>query len=127
MHKLAKFVFLTLLLQFITTVTAHAAPDPATEAIFKRLMTAAIAADYDGFIAGCDATMKAAITKTKLEDVSRQIAPRLKQGYDAEYLGELKQSGFAVYLWKVSSKDSGDDYLVTLSIKDGKVGGFYLH
>ena len=103
------------------------APDPAAETIFKKLMAAAVASDYDGFMAECDTAMKAALTKTQLESVSKQIAPRLQPGYDAEYLGELKQRGYAVHLWRVRAKDGGDDYLATLSIRDGRAGGFYLH
>ena len=82
--------------------------------------------DYDGFVSVCDNTMKAAITKTQLEAVSKQIAPRAKDGYDADYLGELNQHGFAVNLWRLRFKSGGDDVLVTLSVKDGKAGGFYL-
>ena len=108
-------------------MTTPAASDPAADAIFQKLMAAAISSDYDGFMAECDATMKAALTKAQLESVSRQIAPRLKPGYDAEYLGELNQRGFAVHLWRVRARDGGDDLLATLSVKDGKAGGFYLH
>ncbi len=127
MHKLFKSLLVAFVVQSVLIVAASAAPDPAAEAIFDKLMTATVSADYDGFIEECDATMKAALTKPKLEEVSRQLAPRLKQGYDSEYLGELKQRGFAVHLWRVRCKDGGDDFLATLSIKDGKAGGFYLH
>ncbi len=127
MHKLFPSLLVAFLLQSVLTVAASAAPDPAAEAIFNRLMTATVSADYDGFTAECDATMKAALTEAKLEEVSKQLAPRLKRGYDAEYLGELRQRGFAVHLWRVRCKDGGDDFLATLSIKDGKAGGFYLH
>lgn len=127
MHKLAKSIVAAFLLQITVAVAAQAAPDPSVDATYKKLMTATVAADYDGFMAECDATMRAALTKAKLEDVSKQLGPRLKAGYDSEYLGELKQRGFAVHLWKVHCKDGGDDFLATLSIKDGKAGGFYLH
>ena len=127
MHKFVKFIVAALLLQVTVAKAAPDAPDPATEAVFKKLMTATIAADYDGFIADCDATMKAALTKTKLEEVSKQLAPRLKPGYNTAYLGALKQRGFEVHLWKVHCEDGGDDFLATLSIKGEKVGGFYLH
>ena len=127
MHRSARLIALAFLWQIISIVAAHAAPDPSVEATFKKLMTATVSADYEGFAAGCDATMKAAVTKPKLEELSKQIAPRLTRGYDAEYLGELNQRGFAEYLWRVRCQDGGDDFLATLSLKDGKVGGFYLH
>jgi hypothetical protein len=50
----------------------------------------------------------------------------MKKGYDATYLGELKQSGCKVYLWKLAYKDGRDDTLARLSLKDGKVAGFLL-
>ena len=81
---------------------------------------------YDGFIAECDAAMKAALTKPMLESVSKQIEPRAKQGYDAQYLGELNRKGYNVHLWRLKFKDGGDDALATLSVKDGKAGGFLL-
>jgi hypothetical protein len=110
----------------LTTVSAYAEPDQATQAIFKNLMAATVSNDYDGFIAQCDAVMKAALTKPKLEGVSKQIEPRAKLGYDAQYLGELNQHGYKVHLWRLRFKDSGDDALATLSVKDGKAGGFLL-
>ena len=122
-----RLLILTILLALGLLPAASAAPDPAADAIFQKLMTAAISSDYDGFMAECDATMKAALTKAQLESVSRQIAPRLKPGYYTEYLGELNQRGFAVHLWRVRAREGGDDLLATLSVKDGKAGGFYLH
>ena len=102
-------------------------PAEKTQTIFKNLMTATVSNNYDGFLTDCDAQMKAALTKPMLEGVSEQIAPRAKKGYDAQYLGELKQHGYAVYLWRLVFKDGGDDVLATMSMKDGKVGGFFLH
>jgi len=110
----------------LTTVSASAEPDQATQTIFKSLMTATVSNDYAGFIAVCDATMKAAISKPMLEGVSQQIAPRAKKGYEAKYLGELSQRGYKVYLWRLRFKDGSDDILATLSVKDGRASGFLL-
>jgi hypothetical protein len=41
-------------------------------------------------------------------------------------LGDVKQNGDHVTLWKLTFKDGSDDALVTLSAKDGKVGGFFI-
>src|SRR5213076_2697597 len=59
----------------LTTVSAYAEPDQTTQVIFKNLMAATVSNNYDGFIAECDATMKAALTKPMLEGVSKQIEP----------------------------------------------------
>ena len=110
----------------LTAVSAYAEPDQTTQTMFKNLMAATVSNNYDGFIAECDDKMKAALTKPMLEGVSKQIEPRAKQGYDSQYLGEMNQHGFKVHLWRLRFKDGGDDVLATLSVKDGKAGGFYL-
>ena len=126
MNKLIRYTIVAAA-AMLTSVSAYADPDQATQTIFKNLMAATIANNYDGFVAECDAVMKAALTKPMLEGVSKQIEPRAKQGYDAQYLGELNQHGYEVHLWRLRFKDGGDDALATLSVKDGKAGGFYLH
>ena len=125
MKRLLSFTFIALLL-LATRYAQAAEPDASTQAVFKNLMMATIANDHAKFIADCDDSMKA-ITPEKLEGVSKQLEPRSKGGYDSNYLGELKQRGYAVHVWRLRFKDGGDDILATLSMKDGKVGGFYLH
>jgi hypothetical protein len=125
MNTLFKFFIITAATAF-TIASAHAEPDQATQTLFKNLMGATISNNYEAFISECDGAMKAAVTKPVLEGVSRQIEPRARQGYNAQYLGELNQRGFKVHLWRLSFNDGGDDALATLSVKDGKAGGFYL-
>jgi len=105
----------------------HADPDQTTQAVFKNLIDATVSDNYEGFVADCDAQVKAAVTKPILEGVSEQIKPHADSGYGAEYLGELNQKGYKVYLWKLKFKDGSDDVLATMSLKEGKVAGFYLH
>jgi hypothetical protein len=127
MNKLVKSMIMAAAAAMLTTAGAYADPDQTTLSIFKNLMAATMSNNYDGFVAECDAAMKAVLTKPMLEGVNRQIEPRAKKGYEAQYLGELNQHGYKVHLWRLSFKDGGDDVLATLSIKDGKAGGFYLH
>ena len=127
MYTVLKYAFVVAATLLMTASLRAADPDPSTQGIFKTIMSATVSNDYDGFVSVCDDTMKAALSKTQLEAVSKQIAPRAKDGYDADYLGELNQKGFAVHLWRLRFKSGGDDVLVTLSVKDGKAGGFYLH
>ena len=100
----------------LTTVSAYAEPDQSTQAIFKNLMAATVSNNY----------LKAALTKRMLERVSKELEPRARQGYDAQYLGELNRKGYKVHLWRLKFKDGGDDVLATLSVKDGKAGNFLL-
>ncbi len=69
---------------------------------------------------------KAGLTKPMLAGVSGQLASRMKQGYTGHYLGELKQQGFRVLLWKLKYEDGGDDTLAKLVLDNGKTAGFWL-
>ena len=71
---------------------------------------------------GADA-FKTGITKEIFEGVSKQMAPRIKKGYTVFYLGELKQQGMSVYLWKLVYKDGENDTLAKLVLTGDKVAG----
>ena len=102
------------------------APAPV-ERVFTSLLTAIRADDYAAFVADGEPVFKAALTRPMLDEVNAQFAPRIKQGYRAIYLGELNQKGYLVYLWKLSYTGGGDDSLASLSLKAGKVGGFFIN
>jgi hypothetical protein len=96
------------------------------ETTMKGMLAAAQADSLPDFVAAGDPAFKAGMTKPMLDNVSQQLAPRLKQGYTTSFLGRLNQHGFTVYLWKLQFKDGKDDVLVTLAARDGRVGGFWL-
>jgi hypothetical protein len=48
----------------------------------------------------------------------------LRKGYRLEYLGQLRQRGAFVYLWKISVVDGQDETLLKLVLKDGKASTF---
>ncbi|HEY4300163.1 MAG TPA: hypothetical protein VGM73_04780 [Candidatus Didemnitutus sp.] len=125
MNRTIKFMLLAAA-ALLTTASAKAEPDKSTQVIFKTLMAATVSNNYDGFIAECDSSLQAAITKRMLQRVSKELEPRARQGYEAEYLGELNQNGYQVHLWRLRFKDGGDDALATLGVKDGKAGKFLL-
>jgi hypothetical protein len=91
----------------------------------KKLLTAIEANDYDSFIAQGEPAFKVIFTKQLFLDVSAQLAPRMKKGYDSLYLGSFKRQGYVIYLWKLIYKDSGDDTLAFVSLKNGAVAGFW--
>ncbi len=125
MNRLIKSVLIAAA-AVLTTVSASAEPDQATQAIFKNLMAATVSNNYDGFMAESDATLKGNLKKSMLQRVSKELEPRAKQGYEAQYLGELNRKGYKAHLWRLKFKDGGDDGLATLSVKDGKAGNFLL-
>ncbi|WP_414576719.1 hypothetical protein [Anabaena sp. CCY 9402-a] len=94
---------------------------------FTNLINAIEQNNYTQFISQGNAAFKEGITKQIFAQVHGQLAPRIKKGYSAVFLGKLNQQGYQVYLWKLIFKDGNDDVLARLSIKDGKVGGFWLN
>ena len=102
------------------------AGEPAERGTLDKLLRAVEANDYDSFVADGTDVFKASMTKPILEGVSDQLSPRLKQGYACAFLGELKQQGYRVLLWKIAYKNGGDDTLAKLVLSDGKVAGFRL-
>jgi len=96
------------------------------EATMKNMLAATQSKSLTDFVAGGDASFKSTMTQPMLDSFSAQFAPRLKQGFTATFLARLNQGGYAIYLWKLEFKDGGDDRLVTLVVKDGKVSGFFL-
>lgn len=95
------------------------------EAFSKKLVTALQQGDHPSFVADGDAAFQK-LQKEQFDGAAASLAPRFKAGYEMTYLGDLKQLGFHVTLWKLSFKDGKDDVLATLSVKDGKVGGFWI-
>jgi hypothetical protein len=96
------------------------------EATMKKMLSAVQAGSLADFVAAGDPGFRTGMTKPMLDSVSQQLAPRLRQGYAAAFLGKLNQQAFTVYLWKLEFKDGKDDVLVTLAVKGGQVGGFWL-
>ena len=96
-------------------------------AVLDKLLKAIEANDHDAIVAldGTDG-FKAVLTKESLGGANLQFSPRMKKGYQCLYLGELKQHGTRVLLWKLVFRDGGDDTLARLVLKDGKVAGFGL-
>jgi RNA polymerase sigma factor (sigma-70 family) len=125
--KFAATVAATVLLAGGATVVLAAIAEPASPDQIQttNLLQAAQNDDYDAFMADANALFKQ-LPKEQFDAVSAQVAPRLKAGYTLVYLGDLKQLGYHVTVWKISFKDGGDDFLAETSMKDGKVGGFWI-
>ena len=124
--KMTTRLLITIALLMLASPGLHAA-EPAKEdaALSSKLITAIEASDFEAFLSDGDAAFKA-LPKAQFEAVSVQLAARLKNRDEVTYLGELTKQGFRVTLWRIKFKDGGDDALATLSVKDGKVGGFLI-
>ncbi|HZZ79949.1 MAG TPA: hypothetical protein VFE62_15625 [Gemmataceae bacterium] len=101
-------------------------PDPAVKKIFDKMVDALKTGDKDAFTANASDQVKKGVTDEVMAGLTKEIGARLKKGYEATYLCQLKQADHQVHLWKVTFKDGGDDVVFRLALKDGKVGGFFL-
>src|SRR5271168_4294586 len=120
-----KLILLTFVLALLSISGLRAEDTAAADAIFKGLLAAQVAKNYDAFVADGTLELKAALTKTQFEASSEIMTPKLAAGYDLTPLGELNQRGYQVYLYRLRFKNGGDDMLGTLSLKEGQVGGIY--
>jgi hypothetical protein len=103
---------------------ALAAPQ---EGLFRKALAAVASRDHAAFIVHADDELKKELTKETFEVVSSDLAPRFRLGHTARFLGQLKQRGRDVYLWKVSFKDKSDDGLIRMAVYAGRITGFWIH
>jgi hypothetical protein len=112
----------------VNTTPAHAAdPGPAVQRTFDKLMAAIKVNNRDAFVADATDAVKQAITPSVMEALNKQLGSRLSKGYQATHLCQLKQAGHQVHFWKVTFKDEGDEFVIRIPLKDGKVAGFLAH
>ena len=108
---------------FLAGSLAAAEPPAPEAALFPKLISAVEQGDFEAVIAQGDEQFKA-MPKERFDGAVAFLAPKLKAGYDIVFLGELKQRGTRVTLWKIVFKDGSDDVLGSLVMKDGKIAGF---
>lgn len=102
-----------------------ASPGGADRNVLDSLLGAIAAGDHADFIEAGTPEF-AQITPEQFGAVAEQLGPRIKAGYKAEYFGNIRQQGYDFSVWKIGFADGGDDFLATLNVSDGKVGGFLL-
>lgn len=104
---------------------AASAGGVAGKPVVHQLLDAMAQNDYQRFISHGTPAF-AAIGQAEFAQVAATVAPRLQQGYAVEHLGNLRQQGLDISVWKISFTDHGDDLLATLNVTQGRVGGFFL-
>jgi hypothetical protein len=121
-----KTLTLSLSTAFLFAASVFATEPPAASQAEATKLVSAIASDnYASFVVNGSAAFQA-LKKDQFEGVVSQLGSKLKSGYDLAYLGDLNQRGYQVTLWRIRFKNGGDDLLATLSMKEGKVGGFWI-
>lgn len=109
---------------FACSVCATDAPAGSQEEATK-LVSAIVSNNYASFLGDGNAAFQG-LKKDQFEAVVSQLGAKLKTGYDLSYLGDLNQKDYQVTLWRIRFKTGDDDLLATLSMKDGKVCGFWI-
>jgi hypothetical protein len=125
-HPLRKLMFIVAVLLGFTATVSAAEPLKEDSDLCTRLFSAIESQDYDGFMVDADALFKSKLKPEQFEKTAGDIGPKLRAGYDLEYLGAYKQRGYRVTLWRLNFKDGGDDSLVTINLRNGKVGSFLI-
>ncbi len=97
----------------------------ADQPVVQQLLDAMSRNDYQGFVSQGTPEF-GALSEQQFAEVANALSPRLKQGYTVRHLGNLRQQGLDISVWKVSFSDQGDELLATLNVRQGKVGGFFL-
>lgn len=117
---------ISLLALVAAVVTVRAGKPPADAlAASDRIVAAMVSGDYAEFVADSEPAF-ANLPESGFQSVVAQLAARFASGYTVTYLGELRQKGYQVTLWRFAFDDGGDDMLGTLSLKGGKVGGYWI-
>jgi len=103
------------------------APEEAGKTL-KILLEATEAGNHEAFLAPGTERFQRGISKAMFYGVSEQVASRLKAGHTAEYLTEIKQGDYRIFLWKLSFSDAGTEFIARLALAvDGKVAGFLVN
>lgn len=100
--------------------------------LVESLVGASTDGSYAEFMRICDEkgdeAMKSALRQPGAEAAFRRasdtISAACRNGHQLVLLGELRQAGYRIYLWKLTGKDSADEFVVRLAWKDGKLSGF---
>lgn len=122
--------FLLALFFLPTTITAQGQTPKADAEVQKqcdKILEAITKADRDAFVANATENIKENTTQQVMDALEKQLGTRLKKGFETAYLCQIKQAGHQVHLWKLTFKDGGDDLVIRLALKDGKVGAFYFN
>ncbi len=110
----------------LASFAGAADPDPAVKKTFDKMIGAIEANDRAAFVAGATDAVKEGVTQAVMDMLNKQLSARLKKGVEATYLCELRQQERQVHLWRLRFTDKGDDVVVRVALKDGKVDGFFL-
>jgi hypothetical protein len=101
-------------------------PSENTIASLQTILDAIKTGNYELFLTVGDSDYKAGISKEMFDSVSTQLSPRMTEGYNITYFGNIKQLEYQIYLWKLSFADGGDEFVVRMAMNGDKVSGILI-
>ncbi|MBD2608448.1 hypothetical protein H6G81_28995 [Scytonema hofmannii FACHB-248] len=101
-------------------------PSENTIASLETILDSIKTGNYELFLTVGDADYKTGISKEMFDSVSSQLAPRMPEGYNITYFGNLKQGKYQIYLWKLSFADGGDEFVARMATNGNKVSGILI-
>src|SRR5260370_1485668 len=117
---------IALLLMRPSTASAEAPKaDSSVQKTFDNLLNPVKAKDQEAFVADATDAVKMETTPEAMDLLEKHVGSRLKGGYEATYLCQLKKGALQVHLWKLAFKDGGDDLVALMALKDGKVASLH--
>ena len=122
--KRAGIIAILVVLAWMPALNA-ATDGSSTQGTVDALLTAVATNNYDAFVANATPSLKTIITQETFRQASARLSPRLKKGYELQYLGSFKNHGVETFLWKIIYKDGGDDMLAELELQNDKVAFFW--
>jgi len=122
--KRAGILAIAVVLAWIPILNA-ATDGPSTQGTVDTLLAAIATNNYDAFVTHAISSLKRIITQDTFRQASAGLSPRLKKGYELQYLGSFKNHGVETFLWKIIYKDGGDDMLAELELQNDKVAFFW--
>ena len=126
LRQLALAGLVVLLLMLPSTAPGQAPKaDASVQKTFDQLLNAIKAKDREAFVADATDAVKKETTKEAMDLLEKHVGSRLRGGYEATYLCQLKKGAIQVYLWKLAIKDGGDDLVALMALKDGKVASLH--
>ncbi len=107
-------------------VAASSEDQIIADGVLRHMLQAISNSDYDRFLDHAEGLFKARFFRHDLTALAKDLAPRLRAGFDLESLGPLRREGHTTFIWKLTFRNGGDDLLASLSLADDKVVGFFL-
>lgn len=88
---------------------------------------ALIKSDYKLAMKNANDEVKRAMPESMFKTVANRLGPILGKKHKMVLLGDLKQRGCSVYVYKAEFEGGGDDIMVVISLKNDLLAGVYFY